>query len=100
MVSRLVRSDYRDVGRRVVNEVSYGHCKPLNREVFSIAETFEVKIIIFWDVTLCSLLRCNRRFGGTYSLHFQSRRTFQQEPASKQVASKSIMESYRRRLLC
>jgi hypothetical protein len=30
--------------------------------------------IIFWDVTRCSLLSCNRRFGGTYSLHLQGRR--------------------------
>jgi hypothetical protein len=46
-----------------------------------------MKSVIFWDVTSCSLLRCNRRFGGTYRLHLQSRRKFQQEPASKQVAS-------------
>jgi hypothetical protein len=25
-----------------------------------------LKSIIFWDVTLCRLLCCNRRFGGTY----------------------------------
>jgi hypothetical protein len=28
----------------------------------------ELKSIIFWDVTPCSLLRCNRRFGGTYRI--------------------------------
>jgi hypothetical protein len=28
-----------------------------------------MKSIITWDMTLCSLLSCNRRFGGTY-LHF------------------------------
>jgi hypothetical protein len=50
-----------------------------------------MKSIIFWDVTPCSLSRCNRRFGGTYRLHLQGRRKFQQEPASKQVASKSYM---------
>jgi hypothetical protein len=33
-----------------------------------------VKSIIFWDVTPCSLLSCNRRFGGTYRLHLQARR--------------------------
>jgi hypothetical protein len=27
-----------------------------------------MKSIIFWDVTPCSLLSCNRRFGGTYRL--------------------------------
>jgi hypothetical protein len=49
-----------------------------------------MKSIIFRDVTPCSLLCCNRRFGGTYRLHLQGRRKkFQQEPASKQVASRT-----------
>jgi hypothetical protein len=30
-----------------------------------------MKSIIFWDMTLCSLLSCNWRFGGTYRLHLQ-----------------------------
>jgi hypothetical protein len=38
----------------------------------------EMKSIIFWDVTPCSLLSCNRRFGKTYRLHLQGR--IQQEP--------------------
>jgi hypothetical protein len=29
-----------------------------------------MKISIFWDVT-CSPLKVNRRFGGTFRLHFQ-----------------------------
>jgi hypothetical protein len=29
------------------------------------------KITIFWDITPCSSLNVNRRFGGTYSLHSQ-----------------------------
>jgi hypothetical protein len=33
-----------------------------------------MKIIIFWDMTPCSLLSCNRRFGGTYRLHLQGGR--------------------------
>jgi hypothetical protein len=28
---------------------------------------------IFWDITPCSPLKANRRFGGTYSLHLQAR---------------------------
>jgi hypothetical protein len=32
---------------------------------------FQMKSIIFWDVTPCSLLSCNRCFGGTYRLHLQ-----------------------------
>jgi hypothetical protein len=32
---------------------------------------------IFWDVTPCSPLKVNRRFGRTYLLHFQDRRLSQ-----------------------
>jgi hypothetical protein len=32
------------------------------------------KSIIFWDVTPCSLLSCNRCLGRTYRLHLQGRR--------------------------
>jgi hypothetical protein len=31
-------------------------------------------LTVFWDITLCSLLRLNRRFGGAYRLHVQGRR--------------------------
>jgi hypothetical protein len=34
----------------------------------------KIKSIIFWDVTQCSLLSYNRRFGGTYRLHLQGLR--------------------------
>jgi hypothetical protein len=54
---------------------------------FEVFTAVVMKSIIFWDVTPCSLLRCNRRFGETYRLYLQGRRKFQQEPASKQVAS-------------
>jgi hypothetical protein len=30
-------------------------------------------IIVFWDITPCSPLKVNRRFGGTYRLHLQGR---------------------------
>jgi hypothetical protein len=33
-----------------------------------------MKSIVFWDITPCSLLKVNRRFGGTYRLHLQGRR--------------------------
>jgi hypothetical protein len=29
------------------------------------------KATIFWDITPCSPLKVNRRFGGTYRLHLQ-----------------------------
>jgi hypothetical protein len=33
-----------------------------------------MKSIIFWDMTPCSPLSFNRRFGGSYRLHLQGRR--------------------------
>jgi hypothetical protein len=35
-----------------------------------------MKSIIFWDVTPCSLLRCNRRFGGTITSIFRVKENF------------------------
>jgi hypothetical protein len=32
------------------------------------------KCTIFWDITPCSPLKVNRRFGGTYRLHLQGRK--------------------------
>jgi hypothetical protein len=46
-----------------------------------------LKSIMFWDMTPGSPLSVNRRFGGTYHLHFQGRRNkFSKKPARKQVA--------------
>jgi hypothetical protein len=33
-----------------------------------------MKITIFWDKTPCSLLKVNRRFGGTYRFHLRGLR--------------------------
>jgi hypothetical protein len=41
---------------------------------FEVSTAVVMKSIIFWDMTPCSLLSCNRRFGGTYRLHLQGRR--------------------------
>jgi hypothetical protein len=45
--------------------------------------------IIFWDMKPCSPLSFNRRFGGTYRLHFQGRRNRFRKPASKQVTRRT-----------
>jgi hypothetical protein len=45
---------------------------------FEVFTAVVMKSSIFWDVTRYSLLKCNRRFGGTYRLHLQGRRKFQQ----------------------
>jgi hypothetical protein len=50
-----------------------------------------VKSIIFWDMTPCSPLSFNRRFGGTYRLHLQGGRNGFSKPASKQVAGLPVM---------
>jgi hypothetical protein len=52
-------------------------------EVFTVVV---MKSIIFWDMTLCSPLSFNRRFGGKYRLHLQGRRNRFSKPASKQLA--------------
>jgi hypothetical protein len=33
-----------------------------------------MKNTMFWDITPCSLLKVNGRFGGTYRLHLQGRK--------------------------
>jgi hypothetical protein len=38
---------------------------------FEVVTVVVMKSIIFWDITPCSLLKVNRRFGGTYCLHLQ-----------------------------
>jgi hypothetical protein len=56
---------------------------------FEVFTAVVMKGIIFWDVTPCSLLSCNRRFGGTYRLHLQGRRnnfSKNQRVSSKHVA--------------
>jgi hypothetical protein len=34
----------------------------------------KLKRSVFWDGMLCSLVKVNRRFGGTYLLHLQDSR--------------------------
>jgi hypothetical protein len=33
-----------------------------------------MKCSVFWDISPCNPLKVNRRFGGTYRLHLESRR--------------------------
>jgi hypothetical protein len=41
---------------------------------FEVFTAVVMKSAIFWDMTPCSLLSCNRRFWGRYRLHLQGRR--------------------------
>jgi hypothetical protein len=49
---------------------------------FEVFTAVVMKSIIFWDMTPCSLLGFNRRFGGTYRLQLQGRRNRFSKPAS------------------
>jgi hypothetical protein len=53
---------------------------------FEILTAVVMKSTIFWDITPCSPLSVNRRFGGTYRLHLQGRKNI--SPARNQHESK------------
>jgi hypothetical protein len=52
------------------------------------------KSYIVWDITPCSQLKVNRRFGGTCHLHLQGRRIYElsKKPAWKLVASRAALK--------
>jgi hypothetical protein len=41
---------------------------------FEVLTAMIMKSAIFWDITPCSPLKLNRRFGGKFRLHLQGRR--------------------------
>jgi hypothetical protein len=56
---------------------------------------FIEKSTIFWDITPCSPLSVNRRFGGTFRFHVQGRRNkFSKKPASNQVKTQRTTRLY------
>jgi hypothetical protein len=59
---------------------------------FEVFTAVVMKSTIFWDMTLCSPLSCNRRFGGTYRLHLQGRRIISAR-TSRQAGSKQAIGS-------
>jgi hypothetical protein len=59
-----------------------------------------IKSTIFWDITPCSPLNVNRRFGGTYRLHLQGRRISRERNQRErrcQEPSRLILLPWRRR---
>jgi hypothetical protein len=54
----------------------YSACQHLTTRFveFEVITAVVMKSTIFWDITPCSLLKVNRRFGGTYRLYIQGRR--------------------------
>jgi hypothetical protein len=51
--------------------------RSVNSVRFEILTAVVIKSSIFWDISSCSLLKVNRRFGGTCRLHLQGRRISQ-----------------------
>jgi hypothetical protein len=71
-ITRCLKITSQNINGHLTNSLTY---------TFHIAESWTglqtcqtLKSITFWDVTPCSLLSCNRRFGATYRLHLQGRR--------------------------
>jgi hypothetical protein len=69
---------------------------------FEVFTAMVMKSIIFWDVTPYSLLRCNRRFGGTYHLHPEGRRNnlFCLSPAYLLVIAGIIPSNLKMEAIC
>jgi hypothetical protein len=54
--------------------------------IFEFLTEVVMKSSILWDITLCSPLKINRRFGGTCHFHFQDPRISQANTIMKQAA--------------
>jgi hypothetical protein len=54
------------------------NCKTNKLIGFEVITAEILKVTIFWDIALCSQYM-NRRFGGTYHLPFQGRKSSEQE---------------------
>jgi hypothetical protein len=65
-IERGVRIEWACLGIAVVNKNCIVGIEILTAVV--------MKSTIFWDITPCSPLEVNRRFGGTYRFHLQGRR--------------------------
>jgi hypothetical protein len=65
---------------------------------FEVLTAVVMKISIFWDITPCSPLKVNRRFGETYRLHLQGRRVSQKrnqsEAGSKQIRGEIFLRNF------
>jgi hypothetical protein len=66
-----------------------GPSKILQRRIylgFEVLTPVVTKTTTFWDITPCSMMEVNRRFGGTYRLHIQ-------DQGISQAGSKQILGS-------
>jgi hypothetical protein len=70
------------MGPQLEDLICIGQVYVVGFEVFT---AVVMKSIIFWDMTPCSPLSFNRRFGRTYRLHLQDiRNKFSKKSASQQ----------------
>jgi hypothetical protein len=51
-----------------------------------------MKNSVFWEITQCSLIKVNRRYGGEYLLHLQCRRV-SQERTKHEAGNKNLEEN-------
>jgi hypothetical protein len=58
----------------LLNKAAYVEETSLPFPQYGLLHTVVMKSTIFWNITLCSTLKFNRRFGRTYRLHFQGPR--------------------------
>jgi hypothetical protein len=63
--------------------------------LISSSQTNILKSTIFWDITPCSLLSVNRRFGATYRLHLQGRPWRCLPPAFTLILAQLLFRSWR-----
>lgn len=52
-----------------------------------------MKSSVYWDITLCNLLKVSRRFGEAFRLHFQGRR-LSRSRNQREAGRKQSLKSY------
>jgi hypothetical protein len=67
---------YKEVSSGSLHPVQL-HTKPFHLIRFEVLIAVVMKVSIFWDITPCSPLKVNGRFGGTCRLHIQGQRISQ-----------------------
>jgi hypothetical protein len=60
--------------KMVVEAIRMGDKSRISSVGFEVLQPVVMKSNIVWDITLCSPLSVNRRFGGTFRLHLQGRK--------------------------
>jgi hypothetical protein len=68
-------SQYRSPSSNYRRWKSTENRNPLKDVGFEVLTAVVMKSTVFWDITPCSPLSGNRRFGGTYRLYLQGRKT-------------------------